>query len=88
MEFVLTWDETGAPSSVFRPAFWLPDHGRFLEVEVEKQKVIAQKSTALATMRLLYPDVDVKVVSPRSYRGLVKRRVLGVASPAAAMLCG
>ena len=61
MEFVLSWDEHGAPTSGFRPDFYLPEHGMFLELTTLRQELVTRKNRKVRRLAALYPEVRVKV---------------------------
>ena len=84
VEFVLGWNADGSPRSAFRPDFYLPDHGWFIELTTLNQKLITRKHAKLRRLRALYPEVEVKLLSQRDYRALLAKYGFGeTASPAA-----
>jgi hypoxanthine phosphoribosyltransferase len=62
VEFVLEWDEAGLPLSAFRPDFYLPDHGVFVELTTLRQDLVTRKNRKVRRLAELYPDVKVKVL--------------------------
>lgn len=80
VEFVLRWDEDGAPRAGFRPDFWLPDHRSFIELTTADQRLVTRKNAKVRRLRELYPEVDVTVVYQRDFRALLDRH--GLLSPA------
>lgn len=91
VEFVLEWHRDGRPKAGFRPDFYLPDHGCFVEITTLDQRLVTRKHAKLRRLALLYPDVEVKLLHRRDYRALVARHGLvvhdlvraGVSAPAA-----
>jgi hypothetical protein len=87
VEFVLGWDERGRPNWAFRPDFFLPDHGQFLELTTLRQDLVTPKNRKLRRLTELYPDVNVRILYRRDYANLLlKARLAGsvrdVARPA------
>lgn len=84
VEFFLDWHDDGRPRQGFRPDFYLPDHGWFVELTTASQKLITRKHAKLRRLRLLYPDVTVKLLRQRDVAALAaKYRLSRPASPAA-----
>jgi hypothetical protein len=84
VEFVLDWHADGAPRAAFRPDFFLPDHGWFVEITTLSQKLVTRKHAKLRRLRDLHPDVEVKLLYQRDYEALVvKYGFSRPASPAA-----
>jgi hypothetical protein len=71
--FILSRGPDGHPTSAFSPDFWLPDHGRYLEVTTLNQKLVTRKNRKLRRLRELHPDVDVTLVYQRDYLQLLVR---------------
>ena len=62
VEFPLRWDEHGSPVSGFRPDFWLPERGLFIELTTAEQRLVTRKNGKVRRMRELDPEVPVLVV--------------------------
>ena len=71
MEFALRWDEQGSPVGGFRPDFWLPDRGLFIELTTADQRLVTRKNGKVRRMRELYPEVPVAVVYQRDFLALL-----------------
>lgn len=84
IEFTLRWDESGLPSGGFRPDFWLPDHGCFVELTTADQRLVTRKNAKVRMMRALYPEVDVVVVYQRDFSALLEQHGLDPAATGAA----
>ena len=65
MEFPLAWDERGTVTRAFRPDFYLPGFGTFVELTVLEQRLVTRKNRKVRDFRSLYPEVPLQVV----YRG-------------------
>jgi len=76
VEFPLAWDEQGAPTRAFRPDFYLPDQGQFVELTVADQRLVTKKNQKVRLFRELYPEVAVEVVYQRDFLGLMARHGL------------
>ncbi|MHB8439052.1 MAG: PDDEXK family nuclease [Acidimicrobiales bacterium] len=84
VEFVLEWHEDGSPRSAFRPDFYLPDHGTFVELTTLSQKLVTRKHAKLRRLRALHPGVEVKLLYLRDYEAMAaKYRFARATTPAA-----
>ncbi len=84
VEFTLRWDEQGSPSGGFRPDFWLPDLGCFVEMTTADQRLVTRKNAKVRRMRALYPEVEVAVLYQRDFVELLARHGLDPAAVGAA----
>jgi hypothetical protein len=73
VEFALEWDDSGRPTSGFRPDFWLPDPGLFVEVTTLNQRLVTKKNGKVRRMGELYPDVRVTVLYQRDTLALLAK---------------
>lgn len=76
VEFSLGWNEVGFPTSGFRPDFWLPAHGSFVELTTADQRLVTRKNAKIRRLRQLYPDVSLVVVYQRDFLALLARNGL------------
>jgi hypoxanthine phosphoribosyltransferase len=76
VEFALGWSESGSPTSGFRPDFWLPDLGCFVELTTADQRLVTRKNAKIRRLRQLYPDVSLIVVYQRDFLALLARNGL------------
>ena len=84
VEFVLDWHADGTPRAAFRPDFFLPDHGCFIELTTLNQKLVTKKNAKVRRLRELYPTVDIKLLYQRDYLALLAKHGLPrPSSPAA-----
>ena len=78
--FVLETDDLGRVKEAFTPDFYLPDQDLYLEVTVMKQSLVTRKNRKLRKLRVLYPDVNVKLFYKRDLERLAARFQLDLAS--------
>ena len=71
VEFALRWDERGTPMSGFRPDFWLPERGLFIELTTADQRLVTRKNGKVRRMREIYPEVPIHVVYQRDFLALL-----------------
>lgn len=73
VQFVLEWDDLGRPTCAFRPDFYLPDHGCFVEVTTLNQRLVTRKNAKVRRMKELFPDIDVKLLYQRDLHALANK---------------
>jgi hypoxanthine phosphoribosyltransferase len=78
--FVLERDEEGRVTEAFTPDFYLPEQDLYLEVTVMKQSLVTRKNRKLRKLRLLYPEVKIKLFYERDFERLAARYGLRRAS--------
>ena len=78
--FVLERDEDGRIVEAFTPDFYLPDQDLYLEVTVMKQSLVTRKNRKLRKLRLLYPEIKIKLFYERDFERLAQRYGLRKAS--------
>ena len=76
VEFALGWSEEGFPTSGFRPDFWLPAQGSFVELTTADQRLVTRKNAKIRRLRHLYPDVSLVIVYQRDFLALLARNGL------------
>jgi hypothetical protein len=81
VEFALEWDDSGRPVSGFRPDFWLPEPGLFVEVTTLNQRLVTKKNGKVRRMTELYPDVRVTVLYQRDTLALLAKYGLAGDTP-------
>jgi hypoxanthine phosphoribosyltransferase len=84
VEFPLEWDGRGSPVSGFRPDFYLPARGVFIELTTADQRLVTRKNRKVRRMRELYPEVPIRVVYQRDFMSLLSSHGLGFATAGAA----
>ncbi len=73
VEFVLAWGADQRPTSAFRPDFWLPRPGLFVEVTTLNQRLVTKKNGKVRRMAELYPDVRVTLLYQRDTLALLAK---------------
>ena len=73
VEFALDWDEDGRPTAGFRPDFWLPEPGLFVEVTTLNQRLVTKKNGKVRRLGQLYPDVRVTLLYQRDTLALLAK---------------
>lgn len=84
VEFVLEWHPDGRPRVGFRPDFYLPEHGCFVELTTLNQRLVTRKHAKLRRLHELYPEVRVKLLHQRDYEAMVAKYRFGRASSSVA----
>lgn len=72
VEFPLEWDARGMPISAFRPDFYLPARGEFIELTTADQRLVTRKNRKVRRMRQLYPEVPISIVYQRDFAALLE----------------
>lgn len=73
VEFVLAWSADLRPTSAFRPDFWLPRPGLFVEVTTLNQRLVTKKNGKVRRMAELYPNVRVTLLYQRDTLALLAK---------------
>ncbi len=73
VEFALEWDGYGRPTAAFRPDFWLPQPGLFVEVTTLNQRLVTKKNGKVRRMGQLYPEVRVTILYQRDTLALLAK---------------
>ncbi len=73
VEFALGWDPSGRPTAGFRPDFWLPEPGLFVELTTLNQRLVTKKNGKVRRMSELYPDVRVTLLYQRDTLALLAK---------------
>ena len=84
VEFSLRWDAEGSPVAGFRPDFWLPEPGIFIELTTAEQRLVTRKNAKVRRLRELYPEVTVLVVYQRDFLALLEAHGLELTALSAA----
>ena len=69
--FVLERSDDGSTTWAFSPDFYLPDHGRYIEVTTLNQKLVTKKHRKLRRLRELQPLIDITLLYQRDYLALL-----------------
>jgi hypoxanthine phosphoribosyltransferase len=78
--FVLERDATGHVVEAFSPDFYLPEQDLYVEITVMKQSLVTRKHRKLRKLRILHPDIKVKLLYRRDIARLAERFRLPLAS--------
>jgi hypothetical protein len=68
--FDIRWGEHGKVLERFRPDFYLVEMELYVELTTMKQSLVTRKNRKLRLMRLLYPEVRVKLLYNKDMRSL------------------
>jgi hypothetical protein len=71
--FPIEWDATGHAVQHFRPDFYLPRFGLYIEITTLNQRLVTKKNRKVRRLRELYPDVRIKVLYQRDYLSLLAK---------------
>jgi hypothetical protein len=71
--FPIEWDAVGRPIQQFRPDFYLPGFGLYIEITTLNQRLVTKKNRKVRRLRELYPDVRIKVLYQRDYLSLLAK---------------
>jgi hypothetical protein len=71
--FPIEWDASGQPVQHFRPDFFLPGFGLYIEITTLNQRLVTKKNRKVRRLRELYPDVRIKVLYQRDYLFLLAK---------------
>jgi bifunctional protein TilS/HprT len=69
--FPISWNASGAVVECFAPDFYLPQIGLYVELTTLKQSLVRKKNRKIRVMRLLYPEIRVKLLYARDFRALM-----------------
>lgn len=69
--FPISWSVSGAVVECFAPDFYLPEIEMYVELTTLKQSLVRKKNRKLRWMRLLYPEIRVKLLYARDFRALM-----------------
>ena len=75
--FVLEADEDGRVREAFTPDFYLPEQDLYVEVTVMRQSLVTRKNRKLRELKLLHPEVKVKLFYRRDLERLARHYQLG-----------
>ena len=80
-EFALESDDQGRLVPAFRPDFYLPAYGTYIEITTLNQRLVTRKNRKVRRLRELHPEVEIKVLYQRDYLNLLVK--FGLEDPAA-----
>ena len=71
--FPIEWDAAGHAVQHFRPDFYLPRFGLYIEITTLNQRLVTKKNRKVRRLRELYPDVRIKILYQRDYLSLLAK---------------
>lgn len=71
--FPLEWDEEGNVTSAFTPDFYLPQQDVYIELTTLRPSLHTFKNRKMRRMKELYPEVNVKLLTRRGVRKLLRK---------------
>jgi hypothetical protein len=71
--FPIEWDAAGQPVQHFRPDFYLPRFGLYIEITTLNQRLVTKKNRKVRRLRELYPDIRIRVLYQRDYLSLLAK---------------
>jgi hypothetical protein len=71
--FPIERDAAGQPTQHFRPDFYLPGFGLYIEITTLNQRLVTKKNRKVRRLRELYPDVRIKILYQRDYLSLLAK---------------
>lgn len=69
--FPISWNASGAVVECFAPDFYLPEIDLYVELTTLRQSLVRKKNRKLRWLRLLYPEVRVKLLYARDFKALM-----------------
>ena len=69
--FPLERDKAGQVIESLTPDFYLPQFDLYIELTTMKQRLVTRKNRKIRKLRRLYPELKLKVLYGRDYRGLL-----------------
>ncbi len=77
VEFPLAWNDDGETSKAFRPDFYLPDFGLFVELTTLNQRLVTRKNQKIRMLRELYPEVSIVIIYRAQFVEMARSHRLG-----------
>lgn len=71
--FPLAWDDDGNVTSAFTPDFYLPEQDVYIELTTLRPSLHTFKNRKVRQLRKLYPEVNVKLLTRRGVRKLLRK---------------
>ena len=69
--FPIEWGINGGPCTSFTPDFYLPDYNLYIELTTLNQKLITRKNKKLKMLKVLYPDINIKLFYKKDFQNLL-----------------
>ncbi|MCX7720742.1 MAG: cytidylate kinase family protein [Dictyoglomus thermophilum] len=71
--FPLEWDSEGNIIESFTPDFYLPDFDLYIELTLQKPRVMSEKLKKIKKLKELYPNVKIKLFYGKEYEKLLAK---------------
>jgi hypothetical protein len=69
--FPLAWDPDGNVTEAFTPDFFLPEQDLYIELTTLRPQLTTLKNRKMRQMKVLYPEVNIKLLKRREMRDLM-----------------
>ncbi len=71
--FPLEWDSEGEIIESFTPDFYLPDFDLYIELTLQKPRVMSEKLKKIKKLKELYPNIKIKLFYGKEYEKLLAK---------------
>lgn len=71
--FPLEWDSEGQIIESFTPDFYLPDFDLYIELTLQKPRVMSEKIKKIKKLKELYPHIKIKLLYGKEYEKLLAK---------------
>ncbi|MCS7202564.1 MAG: cytidylate kinase family protein [Dictyoglomus sp.] len=71
--FPLEWDAEGQVIEAFTPDFYLPEFDLYIELTVQKPKLMSEKIKKIKKLKELYPNINIKLLYGRDYIKILEK---------------
>jgi len=71
--FPLEWDSEGQIIEAFTPDFYLPEFNLYIELTVQKPKLMTEKLRKIRKLRELYPHINIKLLYGKDYLKILEK---------------
>lgn len=71
--FPLEWDNEGQVVEAFAPDFYLPEFDLYIELTVQKPKLMSEKLRKIRKLKELYPSVNIKLLYGKDYIKILEK---------------
>lgn len=71
--FPLEWDNEGQVIEAFTPDFYLPEFDLYIELTVQKPKLMSEKIKKIRKLKELYPNVNIKLLYGHDYIKILEK---------------
>lgn len=71
--FPLAWDSEGNIIESFTPDFYLPDFDLYIELTLQKPRVMSEKLKKIKKLKELYPNIKIKLFYGKEYEKLLAK---------------